>query len=85
MRCWFARHLKVEFLALSHHQRALHKRITATFTHWQAPHRDALETYACEHGGEVVSWAEFERRARPRLLTKMWDALLRTTAHREVE
>ena len=62
-----------------------HKRITATFTHWQAPHRDALETYAREHGGEVVSWAEFEGRARPRLLTKMWDALLRASAHREVE
>ena len=61
-----------------------HKRITATFTLWQAPDRDALAAFACKHGGELVTWPEFEARARPRLLTKVWDVLLRARAGGEV-
>ena len=62
-----------------------HKRITATFTLWQAPDRDALEAFAHKHSGELVTWSEFEARARPRLLTKVWDVLLRAHAGGEVE
>ena len=62
-----------------------HKRITATFTLWQAPDPDALEAFARKHGGGLVTWSEFEARARPRLLTKVWDALLRAHALGEVE
>ena len=62
-----------------------HKRITATFTLWQAPNRDALEAFAHKHSGELVTWSEFEARARPRLLTKVWDVLLRAHAGGEVE
>ena len=52
-----------------------HKRITATFKHWQAPDLSTLRTHAKNHGGEVVTWTEFEQRARPRLLTKIWNEL----------
>ena len=50
-------------------------RITATFKHWQAPDLSTLRTHAKNHGGEVVTWTEFEQRARPRLLTKIWNEL----------
>ncbi len=62
-----------------------HKRITATFKHWQAPDAGALDAFAREEEGQALAWTEFEARARPRLLTKIWKALLRANPHREVE
>ena len=46
---------------------------------------NALEAFARKHGGGLVTWPEFEARARPRLLTKVWDVLLRAHALGEVE
>ena len=54
-----------------------HKRIEASFYHWQAPDEQSLRNYAEATGGRLMSWAEFGRRPRPRLLTKIWDELLR--------
>ena len=56
-----------------------HKRIEASFQRWQAPNEHSLQAYAEAHGGLVMSWDEFGNRPRPRLLTKIWDALLHQT------
>ena len=61
-----------------------HKRIEASFQRWQAPDESSLEEYAGLHGGFVMSWHEFGRRPRPRLLTKIWDELLLKTSNLEL-
>ena len=57
-----------------------HKRIEATFQRWQAPDESSLQAYAEAQGGLVMSWVEFGNRPRPRLLTKVWEELLRQTS-----
>ena len=61
-----------------------HKRIDAHFILWQAPNREALKEYSKLVNGEVLSWSAFGERPRPRLLTKMWDELLRSTGNEEL-
>jgi hypothetical protein len=34
-----------------------------------------MEAYATEVGGEVMTWEEMEKRAMPRLVTKVFDEL----------
>jgi len=61
-----------------------HKRIDAHFILWQAPNRGALKEYSKLVNGEVLNWSAFGERPRPRLLTKMWDELLRSTGNEEL-
>ena len=52
-----------------------HRRIEATFQGWKAPNKAAIESFAIEVGGEVMTWEELEKRAMPRLITKIFDDL----------
>ena len=52
-----------------------HRRIEAIFQGWNAPNKAALEAYAKEVAGEVMTWSALKKRAMPRLVTKVFDAL----------
>ena len=52
-----------------------HRRIEATIQGWKAPNKAAMEAYATEVGGDVMTWEELEKRAMPRLITKIFDDL----------
>jgi len=54
-----------------------HKRIEATFEGWQSASPEDLRDFAQHVGGEVLDWDAFAGLARPRLLTKAWEDLLR--------
>jgi A/G-specific adenine glycosylase len=49
-----------------------HRRIEATIQGWEAPNKTAMEVYASEVGGEVLTWEELGQRAMPRLATKIF-------------
>jgi A/G-specific adenine glycosylase len=49
-----------------------HRRIEATIQGWKAPNKAAMEVYASEVGGEVLTWKELSQRAMPRLATKIF-------------
>ena len=49
-----------------------HRRIEATLQGWEAPNKTAMEVYASEVGGEVLTWEELGQRAMPRLATKIF-------------
>ena len=52
-----------------------HRRIEAIFQGWKATNKAEMEAYATEVGGEVMTWEELEKRAMPRLVTKVFDDL----------
>ena len=54
-----------------------HRRIEATIQGWEAPNKAAIEVYASEVGGEVLTWEELGQRAMPRLATKIFSDKLR--------
>ena len=54
-----------------------HRRIEATIQGWEAPSKAAMEVYASEVGGEVLTWEELGQRAMPRLATKIFSDKLR--------
>ena len=49
-----------------------HRRIEATIHGWEAPNKAAIDVYASEVGGEVLTWEELGQRAMPRLATKIF-------------
>jgi len=49
-----------------------HRKIEATIQGWDAPNKSAMEVYASEVGGEVLTWEELGQRAMPRLATKIF-------------
>ena len=49
-----------------------HRKIEATIQGWEAPNKVAMEVYASEVGGEVLTWKELGQRAMPRLSTKIF-------------
>lgn len=49
-----------------------HRKIEATIQGWEAPNKTAMEVYASEVGGEVLTWEELGQRAMPRLATKIF-------------
>lgn len=60
-----------------------HKRIEAQFTGHRAPNIQALESFADSVGGTAMSWELLGQKARPRLMTKVFDELLSVLRSRE--
>ena len=60
-----------------------HRKIEAQFIGHRAPNMQALETYAQSVGGTTMSWEVLAQKARPRLMTKVFDELLSGLGSRE--